>query len=194
VSWPCRSAAACPHSAAEEDPARCSYLVLAGGGPMAALPCAFAFATSLLLSAAPCCMAEETSAVAAASLLLPEASACGPVLPAATLAGTAADLGAIGAAVGRALAERGGGGAGARRMGGFRWLLVLQNSAVTDIQHKTCLHAHHTEAMVVELAVCEAEMQHNQCCHPAGNSWTAHVLFYRLECPVNVSLQSADVN
>lgn len=83
-------------------------------------------------------MAEELSAVAAASLLLPEASACRLVLPAATLTGAAVAVEAIDAAVGGALAERGGGGAGARRMGGFRWLLILQNSVNTDMQHKTC--------------------------------------------------------
>ncbi len=110
-------------------------------------------------------MAEETSAVAAASLLLPEASACGLVLPAATLAGTAAAVEATGAAVGGALAVRGGGGAGARRMGGFRWLLVLRNSANADIQYKTCLHANDTED---------------------GNSWTANVLVSEMECIVIV--------
>ena len=136
MNGPCH--VVCPFFAAEKDPASCSYLALAGGGPMAALPCAFAFATSLLLSAAPWCMAEEPSAVAAASLVLPEASACRLVLPAATLAGAAVAVEAIDAAVGGALAERGGGGAGARRMGGFRWLLILQNSVNTDIQHKTC--------------------------------------------------------
>jgi len=159
---------------------------------MTALPCAFAFATSLLLSAAASCMAEEASAVAAASLILPEASACGLVLPAATLAGTAAAVEAIGAAVGGALAPRQGGGAGARRMGGFRWLLILQNRADTDTQHKTCLHANHTEGMVVGLAVYEAGMQHIQCCYPTGSSWTAIVLFSEMECPVIVFLQYAD--
>lgn len=142
---------------------------------MAALPCVFAFATSLLLSAVPWCVVEEASAAAAEPLLLPEASACRPVLSAATLTGTAAGLEATCAAVGGALAERGGGGAGARRMGGFRWLLVLQISANTDVQHKTCLHANHTEAMMVQLAVCEAGMQHNQCCHPAGTRVVARV-------------------
>ena len=161
---------------------------------MAALPCALAVATSLLPSAAPWCVAEEAPAVAAASLILPEASACGLVLPAATLTGAAADVEAAGAAVGGALAERGGGGAGARRMGGFRWLLGLQNRADTGIPHQTCLHAHHTEAMAVELAVYEAGMRHDSCCHPTGNSWTSNVLFHGLECPVNVSSQSANTS
>ncbi|KAA6419888.1 MAG: hypothetical protein FRX49_10079 [Trebouxia sp. A1-2] len=76
----------------------------------------------------PWCVVEEASAAAAEPLLLPEASACRPVLSAATLTGLEATC----AAVGGALAERGGGGAGARRMGGFRWLLVLQISANTD--------------------------------------------------------------
>ncbi len=132
-------------------------------------------------------MAEESSAVAAASLVLPEASACEVVLSAATLAGAAVAVEAIGAAIAGALAERGGGGAGALRMGGFRWLLVLQNRAGTDIQHKT-LASHHTEAMVVELAMCDAGKQHIQCCHPVGNSWTAQVLFPEMECPVVVLL------
>lgn len=136
MSW------SCPFFTAEKHPARGSYLVLAGGGPMAALPCAFALVTSLLLSAAPSCMAEEAAAVVAASLVPPEASACGLVLPAATLAGTAAIVEATCTADGGALAERGGGGAGARRMGGFRWLLVLHRTAQTPIystQH-ACMH------------------------------------------------------
>lgn len=130
-------------------------------------------------------MPEEPSAAAAASLLLPEASDGGLVLLAATLAGTVVAVEVIGAAVGGALAERVGGGAGARRMGGFRWLLVLQNNANTYIkkrkeilrfssiilrrqlgdkhrsQHRACLHANHSEAMAVELAVSEAGMRHN---------------------------------
>ena len=81
-------------------------------------------------------MPEEPSAAAAASLLLPEASDGGLVLLAATLAGTVVAVEVTGAPVGGALAERVGGGAGARRMGGFRWLLVLQNNANTYIKKR----------------------------------------------------------
>lgn len=109
-----------------------AHLGLAGGGPITAFSSARWAMTMLSL---PVC-----AMLVSPPLLL--AAACWPALQSADLAsgirtaviaaaaavtgGAAAGIAVVAAGIG-ALVGREGGGAGARRVGGFMWLLVLQS-------------------------------------------------------------------
>ena len=105
-----------------------AHLGLAGGGPITAFPSAPWATTTLFLPF--CAVLESLSLLPAASCWPAFGSADWPpgtgtaVIAAVTdaaAAETAVDVGGMGALVGRD-----GGGAGARRVGGFMWLLGLQ--------------------------------------------------------------------
>ena len=108
-----------------------AHLGLAGGGPITAFPSA-PWATAMLslpvcaalaflplLLAASCWLTLQSADWA--SDIRTAVTAAAAAVTGAAAAGTAVDAAGVGALVGRK-----DGGAGARRVGGFMWLLVLQ--------------------------------------------------------------------